>query len=71
MPYHRIPKAHIHEDLRQIEHDGETVVSVTTDAEAFHVFTVKGERIETRLASLTHEARVGAQAQRAQWDGAA
>ena len=71
MPYHRIPKAHIHEDLREIEHDGETVVTVTVDNEAFHVFTVKGPRIETRLADLTHEARIGAQAQRAAWDGAA
>ncbi len=71
MPYHRIPKAHIHEDLREIEHDGETVVTVTVDNEAFHVFTVKGSRLETRLADLTHEARIGAQAQRAAWDGAA
>ena len=71
MPYHRIPKAHIHEDLREIEHDGETVVTVTVDNEAFHVFTVKGSRIETRLADLTHEARIGAQVQRAAWDGAA
>jgi hypothetical protein len=71
VPYHRIPKAHIHEDLREIEHDGETVVTVTVDNEAFHVFTVKGSRIETRLADLTHEARIGAQAQRAAWDGAA
>ena len=71
MPYHRIPKAHIHEDVRAIEHDGETVVSVTADAEAFHVFTVKGARIETRLAPLTHEARVGAQTLRAQMDGVA
>ena len=71
MPYHRIPRATIHDDLRAIEREGERVVSATVDAEVFHVFTEYVRVVETRLSPLTHEARVGAQAQRAAWDGAA
>ena len=40
MPYHKIPKASIAEDLRAIEREGEHVVSVTADGTFFHVFTV-------------------------------
>ena len=39
VPYHKIPKTHIHEDLIAIEREGETVVSVTADGTWFHVFT--------------------------------
>lgn len=59
MPYHRIPKSQIHEDITAIEREGEHVISVTADAEHFHVFTVY-QGIETRaLNAVTHAARTG------------
>ena len=59
MPYHRIPRAHIHEDLHAIEHDGEQVVSVEADDEFFHVFTTS---IGARLGQIEHRARLGVEA---------
>ena len=51
MPYHKIPKTTVHEDLTSIEHEGEIVVSVTADGTFFHVFTTfQGVQIETRDA---------------------
>ncbi len=70
VPYHRIPRANIHEDLLAIEREGERVVSAHPDTEVFHVFTEYVRAVETRLSPMTHAARVGAQQQRAEWDGA-
>ena len=53
MPQHRVPKGHLHEDLRSIEHDGEIVVSITPDPDDVDRFVVltryRGDTdIETR-----------------------
>ena len=53
MPYHKIPKANIAEDLRAIEREGEHVVSVTADGTWFHVFTVYPE-MTTRVAEYNN-----------------
>ena len=53
MPYHKIPKASIAEDLRAIEREGEHVVSVTADGTFFHVFTVYPE-MTTRVAEYNN-----------------
>ena len=42
MPFHKIPRGHLHEDIKAIEHDGEVVVAVTYPADDpgfAHVFT--------------------------------
>lgn len=61
MPVHKIPAHALHEDLVALEHDGESVVTITPVHDgAFFVVTTKfhGNNVETR------DARV----QRAQWD---
>jgi len=40
LPYHKIPKTSIAEDLLAIEREGEIVQSVTADGSFFHVFTI-------------------------------
>ena len=63
MPIHRIRRATMHEDVHELEHDGERVVSVTPDTDPAYLLVVTahhGDVIETRLASLTHQARLGA-----------
>ena len=50
VPYHKIPKTNIHEDLIALEREGESVVSVTADGTFFHVFTAFSATIETRDA---------------------
>jgi len=62
MPIHRIPRAHAHEDLLDIQRQGELIATVLTDGDDFIVFTnfPGSDGIERRLAPLTHAVRVGA-----------
>jgi len=48
VPYHHVPKHTIHEDLRAIQREGERIIAVTVDADAFHVFTEYTDAPETR-----------------------
>jgi hypothetical protein len=54
LPYHRIPRARLHEDITAIEREGERVTSCTLDGGDAHVFTCYiGERpYETRAMSV-------------------
>lgn len=64
MPVHKIPAASIHEDLQDIERQGELIRQVTRiDYEYFLVLTDK-----PTLNEITHAARLGAIEQRAKWD---
>ena len=56
MPEHHIPRAHLHEDLRVIDHEGEQILSITpdpTDPDRYLVVTrYKGEgEHETRAVA--------------------
>ena len=71
MPVHTIPAAHLHEDLLQIQREGERIVQVIPNGR--RRFTVLTEFPETqtrphRLEGLSHAARVGAIELRAEWD---
>ena len=72
MPVHTIPAAHLHEDLLQIQREGERIVQVIPNGR--RRFTVLTEwpdreiRPAHRLAGFTHAARVGAVELRAEWD---
>lgn len=60
MPVHKIPAPSLHEDLLQLEREGESVTTITPihDGEFFVVTTrFHGNNIELR--GLTHQARVG------------
>ena len=62
MPIHRIPRATMHEDVRELEHDGERIVSVAPDSDpAFVLIGTRfvGQEVETRPAGDTHQARLG------------
>lgn len=56
MPYHRVPRWNVHEDVLAIQREGERIVSVVDDIDCFHVFTEyvtperrpHGEAVETR-----------------------
>jgi hypothetical protein len=49
LPYHRIPRARLHEDITAIEREGERIVAVELDGDDAHVFTGwLGQRLETR-----------------------
>jgi hypothetical protein len=49
LPYHRIPRARLHEDIVSVEREGERVTACTLDGDDAHVFTCYlGEQIETR-----------------------
>ena len=51
MPEHRIPRAHLDEDLRELErHEGERVESVTYDGD-FAVVRTSFITLETRVVS--------------------
>jgi hypothetical protein len=41
MPYHRVPKGRLHEDITSIEREGEQIVAVKFDPDepVVHVFT--------------------------------
>ena len=63
MPIHRIKRSTMHEDVHELEQEGERIVSVAPDSDPAFVLVATcymGEIIETRLASLTHQARLGA-----------
>ena len=70
MPYHKIPAAHLHEDLIALEREGETAVLTQRVGDYVIVKTeYHRPRVETRpLRDLTHAARLGAIEQRAAWD---
>ena len=72
MPVHKIPRGAIHEDLTQLEREGESVVSVTPVGRHFVVVTrfhTPAEfRPAHRLDKLTHASRVGDPEQRAEWN---
>lgn len=70
MPVHKIPASSLHEDLQALEREGESVVTTTSVGE-FVIVTTKFHGNNIELRGLTHAERVGAQAQRAAWDGAA
>ena len=62
MPVHKIPAPSLHEDLLQLEREGESVTTITPVADgSFFVVTTRfhGNNIETRLARDTHQARIG------------
>jgi len=63
MPIHRIPRAHAHEDLADIQHQGEVIAAVVVEGDMFVVFTnfPSGDRepMERRLAPLAHTTRLG------------
>lgn len=62
MPVHSVPKTTLHEDIRDIERQGEVIVSVVDNGDRYTVFTMfRDERMETRLSGLSHAARVGVQ----------
>jgi hypothetical protein len=49
LPYHRIPRARLHEDITAIEREGERVTACTLEGDDALVFTCwLGERLETR-----------------------
>lgn len=49
MPVHRVPRPSLHEDLKAIEREGESILSITPDGDVFVVVTrFKGDEIETR-----------------------
>lgn len=52
MPVHRVPRARIHEDVADIEHQGERIIAVIPDGDrASHVLiftTYVGHPYETR-----------------------
>jgi len=53
----------MHEDEHELEREGERIVSVAPDTDPAYLLVVTayhGEQVETRLASLTHQARLGA-----------
>jgi hypothetical protein len=51
MPIHRIPRAHMHEDVTAIEREGERVTAVAVDGDFVIVATCwLGERLERRGA---------------------
>jgi hypothetical protein len=53
LPYHRIPRARLHEDITAIEREGERVTACTLEGDHAHVFTCYvGEQIETRELSV-------------------
>jgi hypothetical protein len=53
LPYHKIPRARLHEDIVTIEREGERVTSCSLDGDFAHVFTCYlGERLETREMSV-------------------
>jgi hypothetical protein len=55
LPYHRIPRARLHEDITTIEREGERIVAVELDGDDAHVFTGWiGDRLETRPATELH-----------------
>ena len=63
MPIHRIRRSTMHEDVHELEHDGKRIVSVAPDTDPAYVLVgtcYQGQELETRLSSLTHQARVGA-----------
>ena len=63
MPIHRIHRATMHEDVHELEHDGERIVSVSPDTDPAFVLVgtrYMGEPIETRLADISAAARLGA-----------
>ena len=71
MPVHTIPAASIHEDLQQIQREGEVIQHIARkDRRTFVVVTTYPEARETRpaLREFTHAARLGALEQRAKWD---
>jgi len=61
MPVHHVPKHSVHEDVRDIERQGEVIVSVADAGDRWAIFTsFERPAVETRLAAATHAARVGA-----------
>lgn len=81
MPVHKVPAASLHEDLIDIQRQGEIIETVVQQSRTFFVVvTRKPDLIETRpsssmsdaevrrLRELTHAERVGAQETRAKWD---
>lgn len=49
MPVHRVPRARVHEDVADIEHQGERIVAVKDDGEYLLIFTnYVGHGYETR-----------------------
>ena len=75
MPVHKIPAASLHEDLIDIQRQGEIIDDVTQYGRSYFIVVTRlPELREFRansgrtLADLTHAARVGAQEQRAAWD---
>lgn len=70
MPYHRVPRVSVHEDITAIEREGERIVSVSQDVDYFHVFTdyvgrpyetrdVKAAELTARLTGSSHATRLG------------
>jgi hypothetical protein len=81
VPVHKVPAASLHEDLIDIQRQGEIIETVVQQSRSyFVVVTRKPDLIETRpsssmsdaemrrLRALTHAERVGAQETRAKWD---
>lgn len=66
MPVHKVPAASLHEDLIQIQREGEEITHVVQQSKHYFVVLTKYPRPELR--PLTHAARVGAMEQRAEWD---
>jgi len=61
MPVHYVHKAHVHEDVTDIERQGEVIVCVKDAGDSWAIFTTfERPGIETRLAGVTHASRVGA-----------
>ena len=71
MPVHKIPAASLHEDLIDIQRQGEIIDQVVQQSKSYFVVVTRMPQLrETRpaLHDLTHAARVGAIEQRAAWD---
>jgi len=79
VPVHKIPAASLHEDLIDIQRQGEIIETVVQQSRSYFVVVTRlPELRETRpsysdadvrrLRELTHAERVGAQETRAKWD---
>jgi hypothetical protein len=60
MPFHRIPRARLHEDITAIEREGEIIVTVlphADDPDHVDVYTRWRGDVETSVVGITSRAR--------------
>lgn len=68
MPVHKVPAASLHEDLIQIQREGEVIDHVIQQSRNYWLVVTRFPSRHAELRPLTHAARVGAMEQRAEWD---